>query len=289
MPVTVPPRPRGRPRRQAISNTAPSRPRGRPPTLETAPPRPRRRPQEHQERPLAFISEFHNVPEDLRVHNLGTMDQECDKCHALFWKEELVPPSNPRQPPNFSNCCKKGDIVLPPFSNPPQLLRDLYMGVHELSSEFRKNIRRYNSTLAFTSILYTPDRRLGPTLLLRSPVGNRFSTSTESRFEPSPSAWTLLRDKRIRELFLVRNYVSLWRKEPTGVETSFLLLGQRRDRLKKPPLRHVCLLCLSAPPCIHLVCSFVLILDSHSAIYIHHSTQRSSCSLRVMNPCISSR
>jgi hypothetical protein len=54
MPVTVPPRPRGRPRRQAISNTAPSRPRGRPrtqavsntvpsrhrgrpPTLETAP------------------------------------------------------------------------------------------------------------------------------------------------------------------------------------------------------------------------------------------------------------
>ncbi|KAN0073380.1 hypothetical protein V8E54_008600, partial [Elaphomyces granulatus] len=95
-------------------------------------------------------------------HNLGTMDQECDKCHALFWKEELVPPSNPRQPPNFSNCCKKGDIVLPPFSNPPQLLRDLYMGVHELSSEFRKNIRRYNSTLAFTSILYTPDRRLGP-------------------------------------------------------------------------------------------------------------------------------
>ena len=36
------------------------------------------------------------------------------------------------------------------------------MGVHELSSESRKNIRQYNSTLAFTSILYTPDRRLGP-------------------------------------------------------------------------------------------------------------------------------
>lgn len=90
------------------------------------------------------------------------MDMKCDKCYALFWKEELLPPSNSRQPPNFSHCCKKGDIILTPFTNPPQLLRDLYEGRHELSSEFRKNIRQYNAALAFTSIVYTPDRRLGP-------------------------------------------------------------------------------------------------------------------------------
>jgi len=55
------------------------------------------------------------------------MHMECDKCHALFWKEELVPPSNPREQPNFSHCCKKGDISLTPFTNPPQLLHDLYV------------------------------------------------------------------------------------------------------------------------------------------------------------------
>ena len=91
------------------------------------------------------------------MHDLGAMDMECDKCHALFWKEELVPPSQHRKPPNFSHCCKKGDIILPAFTNPPQLLRDLYTGQHELSAEFRKNIRQYNAALAFTSIVYTPD------------------------------------------------------------------------------------------------------------------------------------
>ena len=96
------------------------------------------------------------------MHDLGAMDVECDKCHALFWKEELLPPSLPRKLPNFSYCCKNGDIILPAFTNPPQLLRDLYMDRHELSSEFRKNIRQYNAALAFTSIVYIPDRRLGP-------------------------------------------------------------------------------------------------------------------------------
>jgi hypothetical protein len=90
------------------------------------------------------------------------MNLECDKCHALFWKEELLPPSWHRISANFSYCCKNGDIILPAFTNPPQLLRDLYTNRHELSSEFRKNIRRYNAALAFTSIVYTPDRRLGP-------------------------------------------------------------------------------------------------------------------------------
>ena len=33
---------------------------------------------------LAFISEFHNVPEESRVHDLEVIDIKCDKCHALF-------------------------------------------------------------------------------------------------------------------------------------------------------------------------------------------------------------
>jgi hypothetical protein len=90
------------------------------------------------------------------------MDIECDKCHALFWEAEVLPHPHHKISPNFSLCCKHGDIVLPAFTDPPQLLRDLYEDRHELSAEFRKNIRQYNAALAFTSVVYTPDQRLGP-------------------------------------------------------------------------------------------------------------------------------
>src|SRR5277367_3532952 len=90
IPVATPSRPRGRPRIQPAPVAAlrgrRGRPRGRP-----------LQPFEGALLSLGFISEFHNVPEESRVHDLGAMDIECDKCHALFWKEELVPLSNPRE------------------------------------------------------------------------------------------------------------------------------------------------------------------------------------------------
>ena len=172
IPVAIVSRSRGRPRRQITPGTTSTRSPGRPRTLPSPVAehhgprgRPPTRPLQFFEAlllPLGFISEFHNVPEDCRVHDLGARDMKCDKCHALFWKEELMFLSNPRTQPKFFHCCKNGDIVLPAFTEPPQLLRDLYAGRHELSSEFHKNIRQYNAALAFTSIVYTPDRRLGP-------------------------------------------------------------------------------------------------------------------------------
>jgi hypothetical protein len=81
--------------------------------------------------------------------------------------------------------------------------------------------------------------------------------------------WRLLQGKRTRGLFLVRNYASLWRREPTGAEKIFLPLGNelallipgeedkpcgrdllgQRDILKKPPhynvfISHTQLICL---------------------------------------------
>jgi hypothetical protein len=82
---------------------------------------------------------------------MGTMDVECIHCHALFWQEEH----------NIISCCKKGEIVLPPVREPPDLLRRLLTRDYPISDSFFKNIRQYNSALAFTSIAYTPNRRLG--------------------------------------------------------------------------------------------------------------------------------
>jgi hypothetical protein len=59
------------------------------------------------------------------------------------------------------SCCKQGEIVLPPIREPPNLLRRLLTRDHPTSNSFFKNIRQYNSALAFTSIAYIPNRRLG--------------------------------------------------------------------------------------------------------------------------------
>jgi hypothetical protein len=58
------------------------------------------------------------------------------------------------------NCCKQGEIVFPFIREPPDLLRRLLTRDYPTSDSFFKNIRQYNSALAFTSIVYISDRRL---------------------------------------------------------------------------------------------------------------------------------
>jgi hypothetical protein len=59
------------------------------------------------------------------------------------------------------SCYKQGEIVLPPVREPSDLLRRLLTRDHPTSDSFFKNIRQYNSALAFTSIAYTSNRRFG--------------------------------------------------------------------------------------------------------------------------------
>jgi hypothetical protein len=82
---------------------------------------------------------------------MGAMDVKCGHYHALFWQEEH----------NFMSYCKQGEIVLPPIREPSDLLRRLLTRDYSISDSFFKNIRQYNSVLAFTFITYIPDRRLG--------------------------------------------------------------------------------------------------------------------------------
>jgi hypothetical protein len=109
------------------------------------------RPEDEGFIPQAFRAQYHNLTDTQKYHRMGAMVEECSHCHALFWKEEV----------NFMNCCKRGEIVLFLLSEPPDLLKRLLTYDYLDSNSFFQHIRQYNSALAFTSVAYTPDRRLG--------------------------------------------------------------------------------------------------------------------------------
>ena len=53
----------------------------------------------------------------------------------------------------YSNCCKYGQIKIPPFKEPPEFLSRLINNKHEpISKHFLPKIRQYNSLFAFTSM-----------------------------------------------------------------------------------------------------------------------------------------
>lgn len=52
----------------------------------------------------------------------------------------------------FSTCCSQGKVQLPPLSEPPNTLKRLLTESSKEAVSFRRNIRAYNSSLAFTSL-----------------------------------------------------------------------------------------------------------------------------------------
>ena len=87
------------------------------------------------------------------------MTDHCRNCGAWHWETEAVQ-SDRRRDRVYKSCCKRGGVVLPPFQPPPDYLRQLLIGDDIRTRTFRKNLRKYNSTLTFTSVNYKPDRRL---------------------------------------------------------------------------------------------------------------------------------
>jgi hypothetical protein len=83
-------------------------------------------------------------------HDLGQMDAECLRCHALHWVAERV--EHREHGWGFGICCDHGIVQLPAFPDPPEELKQLLIGQDHDSREFRENIRQYNASLAFTSL-----------------------------------------------------------------------------------------------------------------------------------------
>lgn len=91
--------------------------------------------------------------------DLGRMEVQCMHCAAYHWLTERVGTSSNRNP-QFTTCCKQGDVVLKPLIPPPPTLRALFEGTDIVAKHFKQHIRKYNSALAFTSIKYQADERL---------------------------------------------------------------------------------------------------------------------------------
>ena len=76
----------------------------------------------------------------------------CRTCNAKLWKAEADRGEQKRNKPNYLLCCSYSKVLLPDFKQPPEILKDLYVGVSAKSKFFLKNIRRYNSMFSFTSM-----------------------------------------------------------------------------------------------------------------------------------------
>lgn len=77
----------------------------------------------------------------------------CEDCNARLWRAESERGSwKYKKKKNFSLCCSYGKVLLPSFKEPPDSYKAFFNGVDAFSKFFLKNIRRYNSMFAFTSM-----------------------------------------------------------------------------------------------------------------------------------------
>ena len=85
-----------------------------------------------------------------QIYYIGALDVRCQFCGALRFQRELL------------NCCHNGKFSLTPLQENPQNLRLLFDADNAESSNFRQNIRKYNSAFAFASfganIMHPPRR-----------------------------------------------------------------------------------------------------------------------------------
>lgn len=76
----------------------------------------------------------------------------CPYCKALVWNAEAIRGLNMQGHKQFTLCCQRGRVRLPPLRGPPSPLRELLD-----SPRFRPHIRVANSLLSFTSMGATVD------------------------------------------------------------------------------------------------------------------------------------
>ncbi|RIA04389.1 hypothetical protein BRARA_K01375, partial [Brassica rapa] len=96
-----------------------------------------------------------NNERSLGAYGGTACDRPCDKwdivscpsCGALLWNAEATGVQTSRDAKQFSLCCQRGRVRLPPVREPPSPLLELLE-----SPKFRPHIRVANSLLAFTSM-----------------------------------------------------------------------------------------------------------------------------------------
>lgn len=87
----------------------------------------------------------HELPER---HDIGPLNVVCQHCGARHFSYERTLTGH------FSTCCNNGQMAITGsrvLGPPPELLIRLLVDDSQVSKHFRKEIRRYNNTLAFAA------------------------------------------------------------------------------------------------------------------------------------------
>ncbi|XP_076908821.1 uncharacterized protein LOC143565856 [Bidens hawaiensis] len=98
-----------------------------------------------------FINDiFSGTSKDYLDH--GDQTQLCQRCHAKLWKDEALRSSQRQAKSSFSLCYGYCKVQIPDFKPVPSEYKSLFTSLDSKSKHFLKNIRRYNSMFAFTSM-----------------------------------------------------------------------------------------------------------------------------------------
>ena len=80
-------------------------------------------------------------------HDLGPMNIPCTSCGALHWEAERTGKST-----NFTMCCEKGKVSLPPLRDPPEELTAMFADQTDpMHEEMHKNALKYNASFSTAS------------------------------------------------------------------------------------------------------------------------------------------
>ena len=94
-----------------------------------------------------IYDDFDEEHELYRENDLGPMNIECTSCGALHWEAERTGKST-----NFSMCCEKGKVSLPPLQDPPEDLAAMFKDKNDpMHEEMIKNVIMYNVNFSTAS------------------------------------------------------------------------------------------------------------------------------------------
>ncbi|KAJ8931617.1 hypothetical protein NQ314_015449 [Rhamnusium bicolor] len=77
---------------------------------------------------------------------LGPLTLMCRFCSALHFRAELTTRGG------YTKCCRNNYIILPALLPIPNLLRNFFNGTHQQSTNFKRNVLRYNYAFQFVSL-----------------------------------------------------------------------------------------------------------------------------------------
>jgi hypothetical protein len=84
--------------------------------------------------------------DDVSEHDCGKMSHHCPHCDARFWALESI------QSGEFTRCCKRGTVKLPPMAPPTPHVKDLLIAKDRALKNMKSKLRTINSNVSFSCI-----------------------------------------------------------------------------------------------------------------------------------------